>query len=43
MRALGVEAWGVPADLARVSEAHRLAEATLSWSLGWTSSSTMPA
>src|SRR5215218_10169045 len=29
MRALGVEAWGVPADLARVSEAHRLAEATL--------------
>ena len=23
MRALGVEAWGVPADLARVSEAHR--------------------
>jgi NAD(P)-dependent dehydrogenase (short-subunit alcohol dehydrogenase family) len=30
MRALGVEAWGVPADLARVSEAHRLAEATLS-------------
>ncbi len=30
MRALGVESWGVPADLARVSEAHRLAEATLS-------------
>jgi glucose 1-dehydrogenase len=30
MRALGVEAWGVAADLARVSEAHRLAEATLS-------------
>ena len=30
MHALGVEAWGVPADLARVSEAHRLAEATLS-------------
>jgi NAD(P)-dependent dehydrogenase (short-subunit alcohol dehydrogenase family) len=29
MRALGVDAWGVPADLARVSEAHRLAEATL--------------
>jgi NAD(P)-dependent dehydrogenase (short-subunit alcohol dehydrogenase family) len=29
MRAQGVEAWGVPADLARVSEAHRLAEATL--------------
>jgi glucose 1-dehydrogenase len=29
MRALGVEAWGVPADLAHVSEAHRLAEATL--------------
>ena len=30
VRALGVEAWGVPADLARVSEAHRLGEATLS-------------
>ena len=30
MRALGVEAWGVPADLSRVSEAHGLAEATLS-------------
>jgi NAD(P)-dependent dehydrogenase (short-subunit alcohol dehydrogenase family) len=30
MRALGAEAWGVPADLARVSEAHRLAQATLS-------------
>jgi len=30
MRAFGVEAWGVPADLAHVSEAHRLAEATLS-------------
>jgi NAD(P)-dependent dehydrogenase (short-subunit alcohol dehydrogenase family) len=30
MRALGVESWGIPADLARVSEAHRLAEATLS-------------
>jgi NAD(P)-dependent dehydrogenase (short-subunit alcohol dehydrogenase family) len=30
MRALGVEAWGVPADLSRVSEAHQLAEATLS-------------
>jgi glucose 1-dehydrogenase len=30
MRALGVDAWGVPADLARVPEAHRLAEATLS-------------
>jgi NAD(P)-dependent dehydrogenase (short-subunit alcohol dehydrogenase family) len=30
MRALGVASWGVPADLARVSEAHRLAEATLS-------------
>jgi glucose 1-dehydrogenase len=30
MRALGVEARGVPADLARVSEAHRLGEATLS-------------
>jgi NAD(P)-dependent dehydrogenase (short-subunit alcohol dehydrogenase family) len=30
MRALGVESWGVPADLAHVSEAHRLAEATLS-------------
>jgi NAD(P)-dependent dehydrogenase (short-subunit alcohol dehydrogenase family) len=30
MRALGVESWGVPADLARVSEAHRLAETTLS-------------
>jgi glucose 1-dehydrogenase len=30
IRALGVEAWGVAADLARVSEAHRLAEATLS-------------
>jgi glucose 1-dehydrogenase len=30
MHALGVEAWDVPADLARVSEAHRLAEATLS-------------
>jgi NAD(P)-dependent dehydrogenase (short-subunit alcohol dehydrogenase family) len=29
MRDLGVEAWGIPADLARVSEAHRLAEATL--------------
>jgi glucose 1-dehydrogenase len=30
MRALGVEGWGVPADLACVSEAHRLAEATQS-------------
>ena len=30
MRALGVESWGVAADLAHVSEAHRLAEATLS-------------
>ena len=30
MRAQGVESWGVPADLARGSEAHRLAEATLS-------------
>jgi NAD(P)-dependent dehydrogenase (short-subunit alcohol dehydrogenase family) len=30
MRALGVEAWGVPADLSRVSEAHKLGEATLS-------------
>jgi NAD(P)-dependent dehydrogenase (short-subunit alcohol dehydrogenase family) len=30
MRALGVEAWGVPADLARVREAHSLAEVTLS-------------
>jgi NAD(P)-dependent dehydrogenase (short-subunit alcohol dehydrogenase family) len=30
MRAFGVEAWGVPADLARVSEAHRLAESALS-------------
>ena len=30
MRALGVGAWGVPADLSRLSEAHRLAEATLS-------------
>ena len=30
MRALGVESWGVAADLARLSEAHRLAEATLS-------------
>jgi NAD(P)-dependent dehydrogenase (short-subunit alcohol dehydrogenase family) len=29
MRTHGVEAWGVPADLARLSEAHRLAEATL--------------
>ena len=29
MRALGVESWGVAADLAHVSEAHRLAEATL--------------
>jgi glucose 1-dehydrogenase len=29
MRALGVSAWGVPADLARVAEAHRLAEETL--------------
>ncbi len=26
---LGVNAWGIPADLARVSEAHRLAEETL--------------
>ena len=31
MRGFGVEAWGVPADLARVSEAHRLAEAALSF------------
>jgi NAD(P)-dependent dehydrogenase (short-subunit alcohol dehydrogenase family) len=30
IRALGVEVWGVPADLARVSEAHRLAQTTLS-------------
>ena len=30
MRALGVESWGVPGDLALVSEAHRLAEETLS-------------
>jgi NAD(P)-dependent dehydrogenase (short-subunit alcohol dehydrogenase family) len=30
MRAFGVEAWGIPADLAHVSQAHRLAEATLS-------------
>jgi NAD(P)-dependent dehydrogenase (short-subunit alcohol dehydrogenase family) len=30
MRAPGVEAWGIPAGLARVSEAHWLAEATLS-------------
>ncbi len=29
MGALGVESWGVPADPARVSEPHRLAEATL--------------
>jgi NAD(P)-dependent dehydrogenase (short-subunit alcohol dehydrogenase family) len=29
MRGLGVEAWGVAADLARVNEAHQLAEATL--------------
>jgi NAD(P)-dependent dehydrogenase (short-subunit alcohol dehydrogenase family) len=29
IRALGVEAWGVPADLAVVSEAHRLADETL--------------
>ena len=29
MRGLGVESWGVPADLSRVNEAHRLAEATL--------------
>jgi NAD(P)-dependent dehydrogenase (short-subunit alcohol dehydrogenase family) len=28
IRALGVEVWGIPADLARVSEAHRLAEET---------------
>ncbi len=30
MRALGVTAWGVPADLARVEDAHRLAEEALS-------------
>ncbi|HEX2280862.1 MAG TPA: SDR family NAD(P)-dependent oxidoreductase [Thermomicrobiales bacterium] len=30
IRALGVEAWSVPSGLARVSEAHRLAEASLS-------------
>ena len=30
MRALRVAAWGIPADLAHVGEAHRLAEATLS-------------
>jgi NAD(P)-dependent dehydrogenase (short-subunit alcohol dehydrogenase family) len=30
MRELGVESWGVPTDLAHASEAHRLAEATLS-------------
>jgi NAD(P)-dependent dehydrogenase (short-subunit alcohol dehydrogenase family) len=29
MRSLGVAAWGIPADLARVSEAHRLAEEAL--------------
>lgn len=29
IRALGVEAWGIPADLAIVSEAHRLAQETL--------------
>jgi glucose 1-dehydrogenase len=29
IRALGVEAWGIPADLALVSAAHRLAEETL--------------
>jgi glucose 1-dehydrogenase len=29
MRSLGVAAWGFPADLARVSEAHRLAEEAL--------------
>ncbi|MCC7024510.1 MAG: SDR family oxidoreductase, partial [Thermomicrobiales bacterium] len=29
MRALGVEAWGITADLARASEAHRLAEEAL--------------
>ncbi len=29
IRSLGVEAWGIPADLARVSEAHRLAEEAL--------------
>ena len=28
IRALGVAAWGIPADLAQVSEAHRLAEET---------------
>src|SRR5437660_2992394 len=27
--ALGVEAWGIPADLSELSEAHRLAEETL--------------
>jgi NAD(P)-dependent dehydrogenase (short-subunit alcohol dehydrogenase family) len=29
MRALGVEAWGFPADLARIEDAHRLAERAL--------------
>jgi glucose 1-dehydrogenase len=29
MRELGIDAWGIPADLARVSEVHRLAEETL--------------
>ena len=29
IRALGVEAWGIPADLALLSEAHRLAEETI--------------
>jgi NAD(P)-dependent dehydrogenase (short-subunit alcohol dehydrogenase family) len=29
IRALGVEAWGIPADLAEIAEAHRLAAETL--------------
>ena len=29
IKALGVQAWGIPADLARIEDAHRLAEAAL--------------
>ena len=29
MRAIGVEAWGIPADLASIADAHALAEAAL--------------
>ena len=42
IEALGVPAWGIPADLSRVDEAHRLAEETLTQVRSSTSSSTTP-